>query len=246
MGAGSSKASNELKQRANIEIERERREKGAREREIEGYKNDANTKEVYRKNIEAGRAKDIEKKHEEFDKIIGLLEEREKKICQGPTKAEFLEEIKKLIKSMDPVTKEGRNINIQQSDYYPDYEYVNDGADKTYTYNLNTILNRVTLMEGGASSKSVIRHYVVVRTSLGKIGGRYASNSGPAAAAKKAASTRFGIKNKMRITVRQTGSDREFTYDATREKLAKPVVRRIAGVMVATSEYRIVVKAAKK
>jgi hypothetical protein len=98
--------------------------------------------------------------------------------------------------------------------------------------------------QGG--SKSVIRHYVVVRASLGKIGGRYASNAGPSAAAKKAASNRFGSKNKMRITVRQTGSDREFTYDATREKLAKPVVRRITGVMVTTSEYRVLVKAVAK
>jgi hypothetical protein len=90
---------------------------------------------------------------------------------------------------------------------------------------------------GGALSKSFIRHYVVVRARLNKIGGRYASNSG-----RKAASTRFGSKNKMQPNFwhHSTGSNREFTYDATREKFAKPV-RRIAGVTV-SSEYRVIAK----
>ena len=88
-----------------------------------------------------------------------------------------------------------------------------------------------------------LRHYVVVRSSAGKPGGRYASRSGPAAAAKKAASKRFGGKSSVRVTVRETGTDREFTYDAKRVKLAKPVViKSIAGVIV-TSEYRVEVKA---
>ncbi|KAG1654883.1 hypothetical protein FOA52_006527 [Chlamydomonas sp. UWO 241] len=81
----------------------------------------------------------------------------------------------------------------------------------------------------------------VVRASSGKTGGRYASKSGPAAAAKKAASKRFGSKSSVRVTVRETGTDREFTYDAKRVKLPKPVVRKIRGITV-TSEYRVDVR----
>jgi hypothetical protein len=89
---------------------------------------------------------------------------------------------------------------------------------------------------------SGLRHYTVVRSSAGKPGGRYASKSGPAAAAKKAASKRFGKEGgKMRVTVRETGTDREFTYDATRVKLPKPIVRKIAGITV-TSRYRVDVR----
>ena len=82
---------------------------------------------------------------------------------------------------------------------------------------------------------------MVTRSSAGKPGGRYASKSGPAAAAKKAASKRFGTKSKARVTVRELGSDREFTYDATRVKLPKPIVRKIGGKTV-TSEYRVEVR----
>jgi hypothetical protein len=92
-----------------------------------------------------------------------------------------------------------------------------------------------------------MNHYTVTKTSAGKPGGRYTSKSGPAAAAKKAASKRFGkggSGNKLRLTVRETGTKSEFTYDATRIKLAKPVVRKIKGVTI-TSEYSVDVKAVK-
>jgi len=110
-----------------------------------------------------------------------------------------------------------------------------NGNEKLICYNTSP-------SQGGASS-STLSHYTVVRASSGKAGGRYASKSGPAAAAKKAASKRFGkTGGTMRITIRKNGTDREFTYDAKRVKLPKPVVRKIAGVTV-TSEYRVEVKA---
>jgi hypothetical protein len=88
-------------------------------------------------------------------------------------------------------------------------------------------------------------NYTVVATSMGATGGRYTSKSGPAAAAKKAASQRLrkGSGSKITLTVRQLGSDKEFKYEATRVKLAKPVVRKIKGVTV-TSEYEIKIKSA--
>ena len=97
-------------------------------------------------------------------------------------------------------------------------------------------------MAGAADQQ---RHYVVVKSSAGKPGGRYASKSGPAAAAKKAASKRFGkALHKLRLTVRETGTDREFTYDAHRVKLAKPLVRTINGKTIKT-EYTVEVKAVR-
>ena len=89
-------------------------------------------------------------------------------------------------------------------------------------------------------------NYTVINSSVGKPGGNYVSNSGPAAAAKKAASKRFGSKMNMRLTIRETGTgtDREFTYDATRVNLPNPIVRNIGGVKV-TSKYRVDVKAVK-
>lgn len=89
------------------------------------------------------------------------------------------------------------------------------------------------------------RCYTVARASAGNPGGRYTSKSGPAAAAKKAASKRFGVKSTVRVTLRELGSDSEFTYDATRVKLPNPIVRKIAGVTVA-SKYRIDVKAVRR
>jgi len=92
-------------------------------------------------------------------------------------------------------------------------------------------------VQGGGIGLHGSRHYTVVRASSGKTGGRYASNSGPAAAAKKAAAKRFGVRSTLRVTVRELGSSNsEFTYDATRVKLPK-----IAGVR--TSEYRVDVNA---
>jgi len=101
----------------------------------------------------------------------------------------------------------------------------------------------VQIQRAGSSSRAGLhRHYTVVRASAGKPGGRYASKSGPAAAARKAAAKRFGGKSNVRVTVRELGTDREFSYDATRAQLPMPVVRKIAGVMVA-SKYRVKVKA---
>jgi hypothetical protein len=96
-----------------------------------------------------------------------------------------------------------------------------------------------------SKSKSESKNYTVISSSIGGTGGRYTSASGPAAAAKKAASQRLrgaSGNNKVRLTVRQLGSDREFKYEATRVKLAKPVVRKIKGVTI-TSEYKIEIKA---
>ena len=87
----------------------------------------------------------------------------------------------------------------------------------------------------------------MISSSVGKPGGRYKSASGPAAAAKKAATQRLraskGSGSKVRLTVRQLGTDREFKYDATRVKLAKPVIRTIKGVTI-KSEYAIDIKKA--
>lgn len=95
-------------------------------------------------------------------------------------------------------------------------------------------------------AKSESKNYTVIASSIGGSGGRYTSASGPAAAAKKAASQRLrgasSGTNKVRLTMRQLGSDREFKYEATRVKLAKPVVRKIKGVTI-TSEYKIEIKA---
>ncbi len=92
----------------------------------------------------------------------------------------------------------------------------------------------------------MIRYFTVTRTSIGETGGRYASKSGPAAAAKKAASKRFGKSksNQIRLTIRETGTADEFTYNAHRIKLDKPIVRKINGATI-TSKYRIEVKKAE-
>jgi len=109
-------------------------------------------------------------------------------------------------------------------------------------------------MVGGAARKKGAKkggdmfYYTVTTSTIGASGGRYSSRSGPGAAAKKAASKRFskskGSGSKLRLTVRENGTQREFTYDATRTKLAKPVVRKIGGVTV-TSEYFISIAAVK-
>lgn len=97
-----------------------------------------------------------------------------------------------------------------------------------------------------ATSKKETKHYVVVRASAGGTTGRYSSTYGPAAAAKKAAKQRFtGSTNKVRITVRETGTEREFTYDVERKKLAEPKVRKIGNSEV-RNMYEIKCKAVKK
>lgn len=82
-----------------------------------------------------------------------------------------------------------------------------------------------------AASKKEKKNYVVVKASAGGTDGLYTSASGPAAAAKKAATKRFkkSAGAMITITMRQTGSDREFTYHVKRVKLAKPFVSKIAG-----------------
>lgn len=105
--------------------------------------------------------------------------------------------------------------------------------------NLNNS-NNLQHQNGGSSQT---RYYVVAKTSSGSTGGRYASKSGPASAAKKAASKRFGRGNSVRLTVRETGTAKEFMYVAKRIKLANPVVRKIDGKTI-VSEYRVEVKSA--
>ena len=91
-----------------------------------------------------------------------------------------------------------------------------------------------------------VRYYTVMSTSLGEIGGRYASKSGPFAAAKKAANKRFsGDKTEMRLTIRETGTKNEFTYDAKRVQLSTPVVRKVGDTQI-TSKFKTDLKAVKK
>lgn len=97
-----------------------------------------------------------------------------------------------------------------------------------------------------AEAHSAKKHYVVVGSN-GLESGRYSSSCGPAAAAKKAASRRFTDKvTRLEITVRETGTDRTFTYTARRVKLARPVVRRVAGGREIRSEYVTEVKAKRR
>ena len=85
---------------------------------------------------------------------------------------------------------------------------------------------------------------MVVATTKGESGGRYVSSSGPAAAARKAANRRLGHGvGKLTLTIRETGTSKEFTYKAERTKLATPYVRTINGKTV-KSEYTTTVKKA--
>lgn len=97
---------------------------------------------------------------------------------------------------------------------------------------------------GRPTTKGASANYTVVSCTSGETGGTYASKSGPAAAAKKAATRRFNGKSKLRLTLRQLGTQKQFTYDCQRVKLAKPVMRKIKGATV-TSEYETKVKAVK-
>lgn len=93
-------------------------------------------------------------------------------------------------------------------------------------------------------SKGDEKHYVVVLPN-GKEEGRYTSRSGPASAARKAATKRFtGSTGKVRITVRETGSERTFTYDVQRVKLDTPFVSTIKGKQI-KREYTTKIKAVK-
>jgi hypothetical protein len=100
-------------------------------------------------------------------------------------------------------------------------------------------------------------YYTVVKVGSVAVapgeGGRYASARGPAAAAAKAASRRFGKASGsavLRITMRQLGTQRHFAYQATRERLAKPVVRTVVSpttgnTATVSSKYKTDVKAIK-
>lgn len=101
-------------------------------------------------------------------------------------------------------------------------------------------------LNGGKKKKPTV-NYTVTHCTIGSPGGRYSSRQGPAAAARKAASQRLQSqsqtkKTKISLTIRQLGSDKEFSYEAKRVKLAKPVVRNINGTTV-TSKYHILIKA---
>ena len=104
---------------------------------------------------------------------------------------------------------------------------------------------------GGGAVKKVKkapRYYTVTSSSAGKPGGRYASKSGPKAAAGKAASKRFsksGGPSTLTLTIRENGTTHTFAYKAKRVKLAKPFVRTIGGKTI-TSEYRVDVEPVNK
>lgn len=96
-----------------------------------------------------------------------------------------------------------------------------------------------------SKSTKEAKHYVVERASAGGTSGYYSSKSGPSAAARKAANKRFTKSvTKIRITVRETGSDRTFTYDVQRVKLPKAFVSTIAGREI-RREYTTKIKAVK-
>ena len=151
-------------------------------------------------------------------------------------------------------------LNISRTENVLEYLYANFPAlneHKSQIVSINTIYlggniqlytaptataNATANATGGAVG---VRHYVVVRSSRGSPGGRYSSKTGPAAAARKAATRRFGgASTKLQITVRETGTDREFTYTAHRVRLPKPFVRQINGKNV-TSEHKTEVVAVR-
>lgn len=95
------------------------------------------------------------------------------------------------------------------------------------------------------AGKSEEKHYVVVLPNS-REEGRYTSRSGPASAARKAATKRFtNSTTKVRITVRETGTERTFTYDVQRVKLDKPFVSTIKGKTI-KREFTTKIKAVKK
>ena len=75
--------------------------------------------------------------------------------------------------------------------------------------------------------------YTVVYSSMGEIGGKYTSSTGPAVAAKKAASKRFkkGAMS-MYLTIRESGSKKELKYQATRVKTADGYTIKVKGEKV--------------
>jgi hypothetical protein len=141
-------------------------------------------------------------------------------------------------------------IVISNGDFYRVYGRAFDMTYKILTGGVGIyrkLEDIPTALNGGKTKKKPTINYTVTKSSIGSPGGRYSSRQGPAAAARKAASQRFQSqtstrKTKITLTIRQLGSDKEFSYEAKREKLAKPVVRTISGQTV-TSKYQILVKA---
>lgn len=87
--------------------------------------------------------------------------------------------------------------------------------------------------------------YTVVLDS-GEEVGRYSSKSGPAAAAKKAASKRFhGSDTQLLISIRQLGTKNVYTYIATRTRLDTPFISQV-GNKIITRLWKINVSAKKK
>jgi hypothetical protein len=82
------------------------------------------------------------------------------------------------------------------------------------------------------STKKPKRVFTLVRSSLGSIG-RYKSTT-PHGAAKKAATQllRGRKKTDVKVTIKEVGTDRKFSYHIKHEKLATPVERVINGNVV--------------
>jgi hypothetical protein len=98
----------------------------------------------------------------------------------------------------------------------------------------------------GASNQAVKKKYYVFVNKDGSENGRYSSTNGPAAAAKKAATRRFTDRMRvLQVTVRETGTQKRFSYTATRTRLPQPLVRQFASGEVRT-QYKIVLKAIKR
>jgi hypothetical protein len=85
-------------------------------------------------------------------------------------------------------------------------------------------------------------YYTLVNRDGGEEG-RYKGNGGPAAAASKAASRRFGSNNNIRVTVRELGTDKTFSYHATRVKLDKPFISTLDNGETIERKFRTHVKA---
>ena len=88
-------------------------------------------------------------------------------------------------------------------------------------------------------------YYTLVNRDGGEEG-RYKGNSGPAAAASKAASRRFGSNNNIRVTVRELGTDKTFSYNATRVKVDKPFISTLENGDTIERKFRTDVKAIGK
>eukprot|EP00798_Chlamydomonas_sp_ICE-L_P008391 gene8391-18307_t len=88
-------------------------------------------------------------------------------------------------------------------------------------------------------------YYTLVNRNGGEEG-RYKGNGGPATAASKAASRRFGSNNTIRVTVRELGTDKTFSYNATRVKLDKPFISTLQNGDTIERKFRTDVKAIGK